>query len=75
MSHLRTTACPAAMCLLAVAAAVGVDVYHAVGQQDQDLKAASFRQLQPVQPQRGEDAAADIAYFVNDVSLSLNLDY
>lgn len=50
----------------------GMDVSHAVGQQDQDLCAWSFRQLQPVQPQRPVDVQADIAYFVNDVRVCLH---
>jgi hypothetical protein len=46
-----------------------MSVFHALGQfNDKDFSPASFRQLQPVQPQRAMDVQADIAYFVNDVS-------
>ncbi len=49
--------------------AAGVDVLSAVGQfNDKDFSAASFRQLQPVMPQRPLDVQPDVAYFVNDVS-------
>lgn len=49
--------------------ALGVDVLGAVGQfNDRDFSAASFRQLQPVLPQRPLDVQPDVTYFVNDVS-------
>lgn len=47
----------------------GLDVFAAVGRfNDEDYSPDSFRQLQPVLPQRPVDVQADIAYFVNDVS-------
>jgi hypothetical protein len=47
----------------------GADVLRAVGQSNgQDFTADSFRQLEPVLPQRPVDVQADTAYFVNDVS-------
>jgi hypothetical protein len=49
--------------------ASGVDVLGAVGQfNDRDFSAASFRQLQPVLPQRPLDVQPDVTYFVNGVS-------
>jgi hypothetical protein len=52
----------------------GVDVLHAVGQySNQDFEASSFRQLQPVMPQRPIDVQADVMFFVNDVSLGQGL--
>jgi hypothetical protein len=65
---------PAAAAAVVAAAAVaavasGMSVFHALGQfNDKDFSPTSFRQLQPVQPQRAMDVQADIAYFVNDVS-------
>jgi hypothetical protein len=51
-----------------MAAHTAYDVLQAVGQyNDFDLEAASFRQLQPVAPQRPQDVQRDTAYFVNDV--------
>lgn len=50
----------------------GSDVLRAVGHfNDLDFTPHSFRQLQPVLPQRPVDVQADIAYFLNDVSIML----
>ena len=56
-----------------LAAFTGLDVLTAAGLSDNDDFAAhSFRQLQPVLPQRPVDVQADITFFMNDVSGHMN---